>query len=747
MPNNNRLNRLVVTLLAVSAVGGLIYWQIPDEGTPQLASNLLVFTVVNLTIVVICILAFLIGRNVVKLVFDRQRNILGSKLRMRLVVAFVSLTLVPTVILFMLASGLLTSAMEGWISNQVETSLTGAVEVAKQHFATFRESTQRSAETIVQGLQRRLRSNGDMGEEKQWLEDQRVAYGLYSLRIIGKERDEIVRVQNAAAAIETFSEPPLEEDALTRGLGGERAVVFAERGSAQYVRVYLPVRGAGRQLVLVTTSRINPELSQAIASVNDSYKDYQNLKFFKNPVKSGYLLTLAMITGLILFSAIWFGFYMAREITTPIQRLAEGTREIAKGNYDFEIPAPGDDEIGVLVRSFNTMIADLKHSRAEAERRRVYLETLLANLAIGVIGVDHRKTVISVNSAAAALCALHEPAAALGKKLDAVLEQALFDQIRPLLDGIEDRDGVPGSEGDAALVAEGELRIPAQGRELKVVCTVGKVLDHNGAWLGTVLLFDDITDLSIAQHMSAWREVARRIAHEIKNPLTPIQLSAQRLLKWAAGGTAPAGSPVNEATQTIIENVDSIKRLANEFSNFARMPTADFESGDLNQLISDVVAPFAEIHTEIAFHFIADSKLPAVLMDREQLRRMLMNLLDNAIAALLREESASDEGRRVVLKTRYNRRAQRVSIEVSDNGPGITESDKARIFEPYFTTKKEGTGLGLAIVTSIVADHQGSIRVYDNQPHGATFIIDFPITPKVTTQRRFAVSDAPPTQG
>jgi len=290
------------------------------------------------------------------------------------------------------------------------------------------------------------------------------------------------------------------------------------------------------------------------------------------------------------------------------------------------------------------------------------------------------------------------------------------------------REGAPASE-----VIERELVVTSGGRQLQIVCTAGQIVDAQKNWQGTVLIFDDITELVKAQHMSVWREVARRIAHEIKNPLTPIQLSAQRLEKIV--GEGPQSEVVRECTATIVEHVASIKRLANEFSRFARMPTAEFHPTNLNALISDILAPYAESHPEIVFQLVADSRIPEVQMDAEQIRRVLINLVDNAVAALRGPHAGHEH--RIVLKTAYDRRAKIVSFEVADNGPGIKDSDKARIFEPYFTTKVEGSGLGLAIVTSILSDHQGEIRVYDNQPGGAKFIVELPLSPKQATQRRF----------
>ncbi|MBN8550606.1 MAG: HAMP domain-containing protein, partial [Deltaproteobacteria bacterium] len=370
--------RVTVFLALAFLLSLLVYWQRPQEESPYLGRNVLVFILVNLNIVVLCVLAFLIGRNIVKLIFDRRRNILGSKLKLRLVTAFVGLTLIPTIFLFLLASGLLNRAMEGWFSSQVEASVSGAVEVAKYHYASMKESVLASAESIARELEHG-HSLSDKAALESWFEDQRKADRLFGIKLVSQSHRVIIEVHNAAAVIPAFSEPDANEEALDKAISQNPSVLFEENEASQFVRAYLPVRMEGKNLVLITTLRVNPDLSQALSGVNDSYKEYEQLKLFKAPLKSGYLLTLAMITGLILFSAIWIGFYIAREMAVPIQRLAEGTRAVARGDYDFQIRERGDDELAFLVKSFNTMTSDLRQSRKEAQQRRLYIETILAN--------------------------------------------------------------------------------------------------------------------------------------------------------------------------------------------------------------------------------------------------------------------------------------------------------------------------------------------------------------------------------
>lgn len=710
---SHRTTRLLLFLCGSALFLALALLQWPKDGSLNVGSNLLIFVLVNLNVIFICILGFVVIRNVMKLVFDRRRNILGSKLRLRLAGAFVGLTLIPTVILFVLASELLNRAMEGWFSGQLESPRHAAVDIAHHHYNLRMRLLEEEIEEFVRGLKVRL-STAKHREVLRGKLDRfrRGSRRIYSVRVVQGMGEVLAESTSPIAGIEPLTEPLLAEHSMLRALQGEKVSVLEERGASKFVRAYVPLEN---NLLLVGTALIEPEVSNAFQTVVDSFREYEQLKLFKQPLRSGYILLFSLVTLVILFAALWAGFYIARQIVGPIERLAEGTKQIAAGNYDVKVEIGGDDEIGYLVRSFNRMTADIRNSREESEQRRIFIEAILSNLAVGVMSLDYNGVITSVNRAAANLFHIQD---GVGKPLSGILTKEQFAALEPLLSRLGTHPGPP--------VMDIQLSVITQEREHKIVCTGDKILDSDDNWLATVLLFDDITELSKAQQMSAWREVARRIAHEIKNPLTPIQLSAQRLQKIVPDSPGVRDA-VRECVGTIVENVDSIKRLANEFSNFARMPTAELRPGNLNVIVSDVLAEFAENYPRVTFRFIADDGMPDGMFDGEQMRRLLINLVDNGIAAAT-ERSQNDA--KIVLKTMHDRRKRTISIEVADNGPGIRPADKTRIFDPYFTTKKGGTGLGLAIVTSIVSDHQGRIRVLDNSPKGTRFVIEFPMEPQ-----------------
>lgn len=725
--NSSRFFRtaVVILLALLLLVSGLLFQESDD--VPAARNNLLVFFLIYINVIILCMLSFLIGRNVIKLIFDRKRGILGSRLQTRLVVAFAGIALVTNIILFIFAGGLLSSALESWFGEQVEDAVSGAVDVAKHHYSFLKEQVARESERVARRL-RRSTENSAVAELTQKLEAERIEADLYGAVIVDRNQKVFAEAHNAASLVDTFSEPPFDKKAIARALAGKASVLFEEKESSQFIRGYIPVKINNEDQVLVTTLRIDAELTSALGLVNDSYKEYSQSKLYKNPLKAGYILTLLLITVVILFSAVWFGLYISKQITTPIIELSAATRRVARGDYETTLVSIGDDEMGSLAKSFNRMVSDLKSSRDDGEKRRLFIETILSRLAIGVIALDRDRTITSINHAAIGILGLQNVPDILGHALRTVIGDQIFEVIEPILAGVE-RD-------EQRELREADLTIPVEGSERKIVCTGGRLTESGGVWLGSLLLFDDVTELAKAQSMTVWREVAQRIAHEIKNPLTPIQLSAQRLQRLVTDKEKDGA--VLDCAETIVQNVDLIKRLANEFSNFARMPTTEFRKAKLNDVLAEVVGLYAHSREDIEVRFVSDAFIPEMLVDTEQLKRVIINLIDNALDALSSSPPAGEKPA-VVIKTAYDPVQKTAQIEVSDNGPGIVGADKIRIFEPYFTTKKGGTGIGLAIVLSIITDHQGTIRVFDNTPRGVKFVITLPVDQKLSTQRRLAV--------
>lgn len=707
-------------LLALLAVSKIIDWRSEED---SFASNILVFFLVNLNIMALLVLIVMVGRNVVKLIFERRRGILGAKLRSRLMGAFVLIACIPMVLSFIVASGLINEAMEGWFSTQIESAVTSSMTIARQYVSGVKVSVKVAADRVKIDLVNRAIDADSLSGLRGHLENLRNLNDLYAIKILSKSGELLLESVHPAAVVESFAEPPLDQEALRNAARGEDSLRIEERGASQFVRYYAQLRSH----IMVISFRMDPDIVHAQGVVNDSFNEYEQLKSFKHPLKSNFFLTLGLFNLTTLFGAIWVAFFVSKQITGPIQRLAEGTRSVARGNYDFELKPTRDDEVGFLVNSFNQMLRDLRASRDEAEHRGVLIETILANLAVGVVALDNQKRVTTVNSAAGALLQVDHINFVPGAPLSELLRPQDLANIAPLLKAL-----APDNGKSSTSIAEVETRIESGGRELIVVATAGRIISGEGAHLGYVLLLDDVTELSRSQHLAAWRDVARRIAHEIKNPLTPLQLSAQRLEKLMKG--SEHSSSVEESTRSIVEHVEIIKRLANEFSEYGRMPTAQFIPTDLTTLLTNTVQSFTAEHQDLTFGLTVEEKIPEMLLDPEQIRGVFRNILNNAVAAI-RSYNISKNGE-VLAKLNFDRKTMRAVIEFADNGPGVPASDKNRIFEPYFTTKKGGTGLGLAIVSTVISDHQGEVRVFDKQPHGTRIVITLPQYPQHTTIRK-----------
>jgi two-component system nitrogen regulation sensor histidine kinase NtrY len=714
---------LVLSVLGLITFALIMQWRSEEE---LFAGNILVFSLINLNILALLVLVVLVGRNVVKLMFERKRGILGSKLRSRLMGSYVLIALVPMALSFLVSSGLISQAVQGWFNNQVDSIVTSSLTVARQYVSNAKLSAKAASGRISRELTRQaLLEPGRAPALIKELEDLRHLNEMYSIRVVTPEGDVVAESAHATAEVESFAEPPLDIEAIRKAGDTKDLVRIEERGASQFVRVY---RATGR-FITVCSYRLDPEMVHAKEMINDAYGEYEELKGLKDPLRANFFLILALSNLLTLFGAIWIAFFVSKQITVPIQNLAEGTRSVAKGDYDFQLLPARDDEIGYLVSSFNQMLSDLKISRTEAERRGLLIQAILSHLGVGVIALGPDKRVTTVNAAAASLLELAPSNMGWsGLSLSELLQGEQFAQIEPLVRALE----VPRGGDGQSPASESEIRVHAGGRELLLVCTAGGIFTSDKTCLGYVLLLDDITELSRAQHLAAWRDVARRIAHEIKNPLTPLQLSAQRLQKLLQG--QPASDAITESTRSIVEHVEIIKRLANEFSEYGRMPTARFVPADLEALLRNSVTSLRNDHPDITIEYHADERSPEMLLDPEQIRGVLINILSNAVAAV--QCNSAPDDRRIDVRLSFSRKTDRATIEISDSGPGIPAGDKSRIFEPYFTTKKGGTGLGLAIVSSVVSDHQGEIRVFDNQPRGARFVLSLPQHPLATTPRR-----------
>jgi two-component system nitrogen regulation sensor histidine kinase NtrY len=691
-------------------------------------SKIFTFGLINIIILLIILLIYLVSRNVAKLLMERRQNAIGARLRTKLVLAFVGLSLVPTMLLFFVSAGFITNSIQNWFSKQVEDSMGESMEVAQTYYKTSATNALYYGRQLSELIrEQKLINEENLPALKRLVPQKQKEYNLGVVEVFSSQREELVRAANPKLPLGEFSNPSSED--INLGLHGKELTQINSIGKADLIRGIVPIHSNWNPRDIVGVVVVNYYVPYSLVSkmkeISASYQEYRQLKILKNPIKTWYILTLFLITAVIVFLAIWFGVYLAKSLTIPIQELAEATRQVADGNLNIHLGEQGADEIGILIASFNKMTEDLRshqlalrnsheevmRSNLELEQRRRYMETVLKNVTAGVISIDKEGALTTVNTSAERLLRIHA-SEVMGRNFRDVLRSQHLDIVKAML-----RDMVMAKQDSISK----QVTMPLKGAELTLFLNLTVLRDENGEFMGTVVVFDDMTQLIKAQRMAAWREVARRIAHEIKNPLTPIQLSAQRLRKRYLHRFSEDEKVFDECTETIVRSVDELKTLVDEFSKFARMPTAQLKANNLNDIIREAQTLYQEAHRAIIFSFRADETLPLLQLDRDQIKRMIINLLDNAVAAV-EEEGTID------IESRYDKELRMATCIISDSGHGIAPEDRSRLFEPYFSTKKTGTGLGLAIVNNIVSDHHGFIRIKDNTPKGTKFIIELPVT-------------------
>jgi len=711
---------LAVVLLAFSLV------RLPQlSEASNLASNAAFVLLINLNIILLILLVFLVARNLIKLFYERRRKLLGSHLRFRLVTAFVAISLFPAILLFFIGVGFMTRSLENWVTAQVEDALEGALAVVNTFYEHLGDEALYHAHNVAAEIAR----DGYLHEEqRQRLQEllERKLYLLHLGRVMVFSAEQSQLANATSAEWPALERRGIDAALLDRALSKEEVRQVRPLGKAEVVYAAAPILVREQVVGAVVAEYFVPQsVAQQSTQVMHAFREYMHLRILKHPFKSNYVVTMSLVTLVAIFSAVWLGLFLAKKITVPLQRLAAGTREVAQGHWTHRIEGEAEDEIGTLVAAFNRMTGELQQSHHELDARRRYMEIILANITAGVVSLDRHGFVTTMNRAAERLLGMHAEAV-IGKDHREIFALSEFYEVRRIA-----RELLPDSSGfagEGVRESQGQLKLRREGQPVSLVVTGALLTDEHHERIGVVYFFEDVTQIVRVERMEAWREVARRIAHEIKNPLTPIQLAAQRLQRRFAPQITQNAEVFNECIGSIAQEVSAIKKLVNEFSIFARLPTADHLPENLNVLIQEIIPVFVEAHRDIDFVSELDAVLPLLELDREGLKRVVRNLLDNAVAAC--HTAANGKRQRITVCTRYLWSLGMVQLEVADTGCGIPSEVKDRLFEPYFSTKKEGTGLGLAIVATIVADHQAFIRVRDNDPQGSRFIIELPVRRK-----------------
>ena len=703
-----RKRETLLIFILIPIIGFLIYIESksfnPDFQL-RITNTFLFFILANLNIILLILFVFLVTRNFVKLIAERKRGIVGSRIRTKLVLLFVGLSLLPTMVLFGVAAKFVFSSFNYWFNIKVEQAINQTLEIGHIYYKQASDDLIHYSKLFQRGFI----NNGELVFDNVSLSKLRPKlkeYNLDLLQVYNYKLQPLVSLTRKPVEQNLDLKNDLAEPLKTR----EPVALVKSLPYGDLAYTITPLEKGRLWGFLVVGRLIPPHLVKKLEAIRKNSEDYKQLFLFVNPLKWSLFIIFSVITLLVIFVATWVGFRIAKVITIPIQALAGATQEVAKGNLDVNVEVEASDEVKMLVDSFNKMVTDLRmaygrlqEQKLEIERRHKYTKTILENIRTGVISTSASGYIITVNPAVEEILGV-KAGNLVGRPFQDLAE--IFPEFKEFSQIISEK-------------LEKQIKLKINGKLLTLVVSTTLLKDKQGQPLGAVFVFEDITQLEKIQRMAAWREVARRIAHEIKNPLTPIQLSAQRLRRRYLN-QFQGESVFDECTQMIVKQVEGLKKMVNEFSNLARLPEVNLTLNNLAEVIEEALAVYRSAHLHITFELNQITSVPMFLFDREQIKRALLNLLDNAVASI------DDQGK-IEVAISHDPAFKIVRIEVKDTGQGIPDELKPRLFEPYFSTKRSGTGLGLTIVHTIISDHQGFIRVKDNYPQGSIFVIELPL--------------------
>ncbi len=706
----------VIILLIILFFAIELFIRESQEFSPTSVTDVLLSSLQIIVILLFLIFLLILGRYLLKLNLERKRKVAGSHFKTKLVLFFIFLSFIPTLLLFFFASDLISRNIEMWFKTPLDKILDDTKGLAEGVYARAEEE----AYHYALELSRDIRSQKLILLENRLIlrEFIRAKLAEYRLDEIGiyLEEEELFTYLNPNLPLQNYKS--IQSGMVQRAQAGEIFRTIEPMGNGDMIRRGVSFNISGTGNVLVTTGKFFPQsYAQKINAINTYVQRYRLFIPQKVTVKTFYVIVLMFVTVVIIFAASWIGFHLAKGITVPIEKLASATKEVSRGNLDVRVEDPASDELGTLIDSFNQMISDLKSSQehiaqktSELENRKQYIETVLNNITTGVITLDAGGNITTINPSAREMLALEERNP-VGKSFRDVLGNLRYSEIVKNIDwGLRNK----------YRLSDKEITIVSNGQTTTVALALSPLQGSNGDFTGMIVVFDNLTQLIKAQKIVAWKEVAQMVAHEIKNPLTPIQLSAERIIKTLKKNDENSRAVIEEGARTIIQEARTIKSLVDEFSNFARLPKVEPKPSDLHSLIDQTVTLFRGIFSQIDFEIDHGRDIPPALqLDPEQMKRVFINIIDNAI------EVMNKKGK-IIIRTWFEKKEQRVKVEIADTGPGISAEDKAKLFLPHFSTKKKGTGLGLAIVNQIIREHNGTIQAENNSPAGAKFIIHLP---------------------
>jgi len=728
---SSRKKAILPLAVAILALFGIILSQTSFDLpflNPDNNQQLLFFAALSAVVFLLFVaLTFILARNLLKVFAERRLGVLGSKFRTRMVVIGLLLSILPVVVMFLFSYSLMNRTIEKWFSSPVEEVRADAATMASLLSDYAAQNAHAEALSIAASpeTERAFSGHSFSSVVNVFRRHEATLQGGFALAIAG---------DNAEASLGLPAPWSLLKSKVLSASGTPPKQFQWQ--NIEYILGTAPVGNSGQ---IVVAMPLPSKLSETVAQISASQKRYWDLAHQRRQVRRTYMGVLMLLTVLVLFASTWLAMFLSKLVTQPVAALAAATQEISRGKLEHRVEVRATDELGDLVRSFNRMAEELESSRRQIEsssreisaayvtleQRNRHIGTILESIPTGVLSLDAERRVTHANNAL--LRIFHPsgnnrlPDSLVGTNLSEALPREVVEDLVPLL-----------RRADRMAMTTSQIEISLPAGELNVAVTVA-TLQHESQRLGYVLVFEDLSDLLKAQKQAAWREVARRVAHEIKNPLTPIALSAERIRRHLDRGVPPDAASlkiIHDCADTIAGSVETVRTLVDEFSTLARFPTSRPQPASLNAIVDNALAMFNGRLDGIHVSTALASDLPNVMADAEAMKRVLANLVDNAAEAM--QHSLVRE---IQISTALVGGRDAVELVIADTGQGVTRELKEKLFLPYFSTKKRGTGLGLAIVNRIIEDHHGSIRVEENKPVGSRFIVELPVASEVAVKQ------------
>ncbi|MBA4416472.1 MAG: hypothetical protein C0392_00970 [Syntrophus sp. (in: bacteria)] len=705
----NYRKELLFTALIAFTFGLLIYLetQLPVfRKFIPVGENKLIIIVLNINLLLILLFLFLVTRAIIKTFIEKKRGIWGAGLKTKLTLTMLFVSIIPSFTLFILATGFFNTSMDKWFSQKIEDTVASALELSQFYYDDLFNRYDRTGSLIAGDITRRKLLDNSK-ELNLYLKRSLKTYlpGYVSIYDLSGEK-----IRGSGTFKEAMEQKLSEKAKHFPKDTSLRTIIALDEGDLIVVGRKIMDENGNARAILLTGEIIRVHGTERIQEIASAYKEFKESRPLKKIVKWGFIVPLSLITIMTIFFSVWVGMKMATEITVPIEKVREGASIIAKGKFDINLEDRGKDEISTLVTAFNTMARELKITKEEIEEKRKYIEVILDNVATGIISTDKKGNILLLNRAAKNILGIEQDV-----ETGTSLRVIFGDEYKPMLKSFlrEIREA-----GGRSVTQEMKLNLKKDVTYIRASLTALK--DETDKPGGFIIAFDDITHTVRAEKLATWREVARKLTHEIKNPLTPIMLSAERIrrrLLPLAGEKERA--VLDETTSVIIRSVEDIKGIVNELTKLTHSSQIKTME-DINSIVDETLTLYKDLYQNISFE-VTKGAVPQHKLDRDGMKRALINLITNSLKALANREGV------IAVTTRYDKTNRMSVIEIADTGKGIPDEDKGRVFDPYFTKDTDGTGLGLAIVHSIILEHHGKIYVEDNMPQGARFIIELPV--------------------